>query len=89
MIVAIIHKKELQPHENFLAVSQLLPNDHVWVFENYTLDNHEHNDEKSIDFLKFLKRCVLVGEKNIDFKIQKSAEKQSPLDRLKTWYHTF
>eukprot|EP00057_Strongylocentrotus_purpuratus_P005666 XP_003731505.1 PREDICTED: uncharacterized protein LOC100891125 [Strongylocentrotus purpuratus] len=75
LMVAIIHEKELQPHKDFLRVSALLPKDHVWVFENYTLHNHEHNDEKSIAILKFLKKCVNVGERNIDFEMEIRVEK--------------
>ncbi|XP_030833465.1 uncharacterized protein LOC105443692 isoform X2 [Strongylocentrotus purpuratus] len=94
MMVVVLHKEYLQQNGMLTDVKERfesgtgVPVDNFWIFENYTRNNHEHNDEKSIDFLKFLKRCVLVGEMNNDYIIQKSAEKQSPLDRLLTWYHT-
>lgn len=91
-MIVVLHKEYLQQNGMLTDVKEqfekgaVVPVDNFWVFENYTRDNQEHNDEKSIDFLKFLERCLLVGEMNINYKIQKSAETQSLWDRWMSWY---
>lgn len=40
----------------------VIPEDHVWIFENYTLESHEEDVKRSVEFLNFILHCLTVAK---------------------------
>ena len=52
-----------------------IPENHVWIFKNYTLESHEEDVERSIELLNFILHCLTVAKENKHFRdIQKEKE---------------
>ena len=45
-----------------------IPEDHVWIFENYTLESHDEDVERSVEFLNFILHCLTVAKENQQFR---------------------
>ncbi|XP_063959412.1 uncharacterized protein LOC135155018 [Lytechinus pictus] len=74
LVVVLTHKDELATEDdgidmrNWLVKECEIPARHVWIFENYTQENHEENVIKTNELLDFLLRCVELAELNIIFR---------------------
>ncbi|XP_030834431.1 uncharacterized protein LOC105436662 [Strongylocentrotus purpuratus] len=55
-----------------------IPENHVWIFKNYTLESHEEDVDRSIELLDFILHCLTVVKENKQFRNSQKKKKQNP-----------
>lgn len=76
-------KRNFQTQRELLHSQIGFAEENIWVFENYTEKDHEHDDARSIEYLKFLLKCLDVAERNILYEMKISKESCSLWCRIK------
>nr|XP_054760111.1 uncharacterized protein LOC129266299 [Lytechinus pictus] len=60
-----------------------VPKNYIQTFENYTEASHEPDVKRNTEYLKFLVRCLDIGERNIRFRLDHEAERPSLSSRVR------